>query len=195
MNPYDILHVDKNATDKEIKESFKNLAKKNHPDKKGDESEMQKINMAYSILKDPEKRKHFDEFGNDKFNNKQDKITKNIAELLNIIIENSPSDINYFLDELRKQTVSQKEKVKNELNSKIKKIEKIRNRIIKEGENKMVLYILDDNIRQLENSLKLLNTDIGQKLQAIDIVREYDFEIDDNEPFSFSMGFSGGLNL
>jgi len=65
---YEILEVDPNATEKEIKKQYKNLAKKYHPDtamddeeKKECEDRMRLINEAWSILKDDKKRKEFDE--------------------------------------------------------------------------------------------------------------------------------------
>jgi molecular chaperone DnaJ len=59
-NYYDILGVDKNATQEEIKKTFRELSKKHHPDKGGDEEMFKKINGAYSVLSDPDKRKEYD---------------------------------------------------------------------------------------------------------------------------------------
>ena len=44
MDPYSTLGVDRNASDKDIKTAFKNLAKKHHPDRGGDESKFKQIN-------------------------------------------------------------------------------------------------------------------------------------------------------
>ena len=62
MNLYDILEVEKDATNDDIIKAYKRLAKKYHPDKnKEDTNEIFKeINMAYEILKDNEKRKKYD---------------------------------------------------------------------------------------------------------------------------------------
>ncbi len=61
---YDILNVPKNADSEEIKKSFRNLAMKYHPDKnpnnKAAEEKFKKVNEAYSILSDPEKRRNYD---------------------------------------------------------------------------------------------------------------------------------------
>ncbi|MCD6471460.1 molecular chaperone DnaJ [bacterium] len=61
---YKILGVDKNASSQEIKEAFRKLAQKYHPDKPGGDAEkFKKINEAYQVLSDPEKRKMYDQYG------------------------------------------------------------------------------------------------------------------------------------
>ena len=63
-NLYEILGVNKNATNEEIKKAYKNLAKKYHPDSHLNETDndekFKKINEAYSILSNEEKRKQYD---------------------------------------------------------------------------------------------------------------------------------------
>ena len=53
---YDVLGVQKNASDAEIKKAFRNLAKENHPDSnrgdEGAETRFKEINEAYENLKD-----------------------------------------------------------------------------------------------------------------------------------------------
>ena len=61
---YEILGVSKNATQEEIKKSFRSLAHKYHPDKKtGDEKKFKELNEAYQVLSNPQKRKQYDQFG------------------------------------------------------------------------------------------------------------------------------------
>ena len=68
---YEILGVNKNSTDDEIKKAYKKLAKKWHPDlnedKKQAEEKMKEINEAYDVLKDPKKRAQYDQFGHAAF--------------------------------------------------------------------------------------------------------------------------------
>lgn len=64
---YEILGVSKNATDEEIKKAYRQLAIKYHPDKnKGNkeaEEKFKEATEAYEVLRDPQKRKLYDQFG------------------------------------------------------------------------------------------------------------------------------------
>lgn len=69
MNYYDILGVQKNATQDEIKKAFRKKAVEHHPDKGGDESKFKEISEAYETLSDESKRSNYDRFGKQEANN------------------------------------------------------------------------------------------------------------------------------
>ncbi|WP_276574522.1 DnaJ domain-containing protein [Spiroplasma poulsonii] len=63
---YDVLGVERNATDEKIKRAFRQLAKKYHPDvskEKDAEAKFKEVNEAYEVLSDPNKRRNYDQFG------------------------------------------------------------------------------------------------------------------------------------
>jgi molecular chaperone DnaJ len=64
---YDILGIQKNASDQEIKKAYRKLAQQYHPDKhKGDkeaEKKFKEANEAYEVLSDKQKRANYDRFG------------------------------------------------------------------------------------------------------------------------------------
>lgn len=67
---YDILGVPRNADEKEIKKAYRNLARKYHPDvckEPGAEEKFKRINEAYSVLSDPQKRAQYDHLGHDTY--------------------------------------------------------------------------------------------------------------------------------
>lgn len=66
LNPYEVLGLDKNANEKDIKSAYRQLSKKYHPDKNNDEGAHEKfieVGEAYEILIDETKRSNYDRFG------------------------------------------------------------------------------------------------------------------------------------
>ena len=63
---YEVLGVDKSADDKELKNAFRSLARKYHPDRSTEddaEDKFKEIQEAYAVLSDSEKRQMYDRFG------------------------------------------------------------------------------------------------------------------------------------
>lgn len=73
-NYYEVLGVNKNASDDEIKSAYRRMAKKYHPDlyagkseqeKKQAEDMFKKVNHAYQVLSDPQKKAAYDQYGSE----------------------------------------------------------------------------------------------------------------------------------
>jgi len=64
---YEILGIDKSASDADLKKAFRRLAMKHHPDRNPDDSETEKLfkeaKEAYEVLSNPNKRAAYDQFG------------------------------------------------------------------------------------------------------------------------------------
>jgi DnaJ-class molecular chaperone len=57
---YNILGLNKNASEDEIKQAFRTMAKTHHPDKGGNKEKFQEIQQAYDTLSDPQKKAEYD---------------------------------------------------------------------------------------------------------------------------------------
>lgn len=60
---YNVLGVDKGASQDEIKKAYRKLAHKHHPDKGGDEARFKEASEAYGTLSNKDKRAQYDQFG------------------------------------------------------------------------------------------------------------------------------------
>ena len=69
LDYYKILGIDKTATLKDVKSAYRKLARKYHPDLHPNDKDAKKnfqlINEAHEVLSDPEKRKKYDQYGED----------------------------------------------------------------------------------------------------------------------------------
>ena len=98
---YDTLHVSVNATLKQIRDSYRNLSRKYHPDKGGDKKIFQEISEAYQVLSDIESRRIYDL--SNKFTNNQYRTEKpnsnnssNSTDTNNLYSELSQDVFDYF---------------------------------------------------------------------------------------------------
>ncbi|CAO2820139.1 unnamed protein product [Amaranthus hypochondriacus] len=69
LDPYKVLGVDRDASQRDIKKAFHKLSLQYHPDKnksKGAQSKFEEINNAYEILSDEQKRKNYDLYGDER---------------------------------------------------------------------------------------------------------------------------------
>ena len=105
-NYYEILEVDKNASEEVIEKAYKTLAKKYHPDLQinNNQNKMQQINEAYEILSNDFKRREYDE---------KIKIQSVSIEEYNKIIQEN----NRLKQDLQKATSSNREINSNKIDS------------------------------------------------------------------------------
>ena len=90
---YDVLGVAPDADDAALKAAHRKLAKEHHPDKHGgDDTQFKVIQQAYDVLKDPDKRAHYDRTGEtdlqDPEAKKDREARKFAADLIEMAIDN-----------------------------------------------------------------------------------------------------------
>ena len=180
MNPYTILRVSPQATEEEIKISYRKLAQQNHPDKGGDAEMFKQINLAYSILSDPDRKKHFDATGQFNINpGLTEEALGNLSKVLNHFL----NQINPELEDLivcMKNDVNREKKFLNEQISlciaAITKLEKFLRKIKrkKEGENVLKAFV-QVQITAQENNIKSHNRNLEVCAKMLELLEDYEF--------------------
>lgn len=158
MNPYEVLGVARNASDEEIKNKYRTLARVHHPDKGGDKELFIRIKDAYDVLSDPYKRQTFDESGYT-FPEQllQNEVKELFKKMLSVILDNpKDSPLNLVLA-LRTETNKAIEQAKKDLNNVKDAIKKFRTvnrrlKLKKDGGDDILLLLLVERIRVLEEN-------------------------------------------
>jgi len=176
-NPYETLDVSKDASPAEIKRSYRQKAKAAHPDAGGKQADMADLAGAYAILSCPERRKAFDETGEDR---QRDAFTKamNLATQIAaaVLLKNEEIPPTEVIDgHLQKYTAEHGQK-KAELEEQIKQLERAAGRIKKRPENDFIGNFLEGQLRAVKRELEKAEEDFILQKQAIGYVRQYKFE-------------------
>ena len=187
QNYYEILEVNKNASPEIIEKAYKTLVKKYHPDLQQDENKnkyeekIKKINEAYDILSDPEKRKKYDL-------NLYDKMIKDSNRLFTKVDTNDMDIYQYvsskyldylyirnniYIEKLSKEELLYLSSTKELLDSNNEQfIEKTYKKVI--FENEYTMYG-PDNSKYLKKPNTLI---IGLRCKSIDLNNDSDDELD-----------------
>lgn len=173
MDLYETLGVKKGASKKETKAAFKAKAGVFHPDKKGGSTEkFQAIQKAYEILKDDEKRAHYERTGETGATQKPDFIAELFVALINSgefdgnIVENMKRQIDLKINELLKMS--------NKIERKLKKLEKAIGRLSFTGSGENLFEaILISSISDCNSKIVEADTLIGELRNARDEAAGY----------------------
>lgn len=196
---YETLGVPEDATPEQIKRAYRSRAASAHPDKKsGNEDEMVKINRAFDVLGDPDRRLLYDATGQDS----QRPIDEQVRGLLmqgfqqalgkgsNTILK----DVRWFVKEAEAKTVEGQREAKKA----IKELESRRKKIKSKGKENIFHMIVDKEIQGLKQNIAVMNE--GLKVVAAAFKTLDDYESDEKEPQPRGLGlgtsvygFTGGI--
>ena len=170
---YKTLEVEETATLEEIKASYRALSKENHPDKGGDQEKQTRINEAYTILSDPEKKAFYDEYGlSQEPISIEDAAIGQLEEVFKMLFTEELVEDNLFIlahngmERAIAETERNREELEREVDRMNRKLESIR---VLRGKIKPGMDIL-------RKAVHWKIRDIEIKISEIDI-KQYDFKI------------------
>ena len=183
---YAILGVRKNASLKSIKAAFKEKAKIHHPDHGGEEKAFTEILTAYRTLRDPEKRKIYDETGEieDSLNNDYAEMVKGLVMLFESALnsgigERANVDLIQAMQVALTRNIDETTEAEIQINKELKNLINLQERIKRksEGEN-LFTNILKGKINNKKKTLKSSRHKIkilsmaGKELEEYDCITE-----------------------
>ncbi len=158
MNLYKKLEVPPTASKKDIEKAYRKKAMKQHPDHGGDKEAFKELALAYNILKDPEKRDHYDRTG------ETDKPPPQKDTALRALIINafatSDRPIQFIYKQLNDQ-IKELDQKRSSLNGVKNDIERRLAKFLKKHTNELIQ-------ETLEASISDINTDVGSLTTALD---------------------------
>lgn len=182
--PYETLGVDKNASPSEIKKAMKEKAKNAHPDKGGSEEDMKEINKAYAILINPEKKKRYDETGEDDVKQSfESKFLSMINKLFLQTVENTDEEDVPYIDlvaDLPKKfndIAIQLEKQEKEFTKKLEKNKKVYERI-KNKESAVGIVMLHE-IESQEQTIQSIKKEKEFILECVEKSKEFEYKTEE----------------
>lgn len=176
---YTDLGVKRDATFEEIKAAHRTRVKKAHPDNQGNREEFEKIQHAYLVLKDPVKRKHYDEHGKEK-EPKTDAALDLIAHIFDMLLnKDNDSEINYInaikatLNNMIAESIGRRI-----INARtIRRFEKLKKRFHhKKQDTNFFIIALDTKIRDQKQAIDRADEVIENARKALRILKQYEYQ-------------------
>ena len=195
---YDILGVDKKASQDEIKREYRKLAFKHHPDNPENDGDFSNITNAYSILSNKIKRLDYDA---DPTLAVLDHSTIVRQRAIEIVSSAYLTIIDTFLDKIfeipiieqmslniEKRLLSVKENIAMHEKT-IKKLKRVKKRIHSTSDMNLLFNITHDRITEIECSIVKNRTDIEVLEESLKILKDYSFDTDVFSKFVSKYGF------
>lgn len=192
---YDILNIKKGATKKEIKDAFREKAKQNHPDKGGDENKMKEIVKAYTVLNDDNKRKRYDDTGQeDAEQDFESRFFATVNQIFMQIVDNKDVDTTDLIGEFKKvlkQTEKNLHDHKKQQKERITKLEKVKKRLKTKG-NSVILTVVEGHISTCQQSLADIDNEIDYCTKVMAVCDEYGYDFDKVQKYEFHVNYGTG---
>lgn len=198
MNPYEILSVSRFASIEQIRVAWRRASQKYHPDRAGGDAEMMtKVNQAFELLSDPERRAQYDRSG----------CTRSLAEiekravglvkdLFNVALQNeSEQDFVLVVHAHLREIEEGLKNTRIRLDRRLNKLRRSRARVVSKGESNLFQIIIDAEMNSIEENLEKLTSEDAVYHKAVDIIQDYSdvplvYNPNTDEPYWLALGRS-----
>lgn len=186
MTLYELLQIKKDATPKQIKRAYLDRCKENHPDTGGDEKVYKQVQEAYNILKDPEKRKGYDNGASvEKLSGNAPSIQEKMVAVLDKVLSDfgfvpEHTDLISKMEGVVNDKIQALRSFKEESQGDIKNLKETKKRI--KNSQTLEMY-LENRIEQVEYQIKDADRRIKEEEYLITVIRDIGYEYEpDPEP-------------
>ena len=172
-NLYETLGVNPDATPAELKVAYRALADRMHPDKGGDHEAFTEVTRAYRILKDPEKRKLYDETGMMEITPEEDRLRGVVFQaFMDALAKDAPNIVEgakRFLAETKANIQKQRDEGQRALDSLLARRDKV---TTKSAENAFHMLV-DQHVVQIKQKIATFDIDLDITEKAEKELKKY----------------------
>jgi DnaJ-class molecular chaperone len=184
MTHYETLGVGKNASAEEIKRAYREKMQKAHPDKNqgGNHEEAVAIQQAFEVLSDPERRKRYDETGDDSAVPSIDVAARGvIVGLFRMCMDKVPESVD-LIDLVRQQIAENHIHMRAEIvtaSIRIAQLRRRQQRIKYKGAEKNFLdEAIETEIAKVEAKRNVIELSMRAGDRAIELLDEFEYEVE-----------------
>lgn len=186
MSLYDDLGVPLDATAGQIRAAYRSLAQKLHPDKGGDHDEMQRVQNAYDVLGDPERRFQYDTEGTTgQVATAREKALAMVGGTLNQTLDTLADEVDVKdpIQEVRDQlheALREGEEVQKSLARRIQARNKALRRLLFTGSDDVLAVMVRSQIAGLTHKMDQVEDVRVTARDALDLLASYDYRVDES---------------
>lgn len=178
MNLYEVLGVEQDATDADIKRAYRKLAQKLHPDRDGgDAAKFTEVQAAYTILSDESERAEYDRTGTvaEDSLDYEASATQTLRNLFNLAISSGVNSVHqYCLSQLFGSLRMMREQRAQEQNLHAL-LTKYRNRVIRKNKGPNIFSeVLEERLLAVSQSIKGMDKGIKITEMAREMLNDYE---------------------
>lgn len=195
---YETLGVPRDATQEEIRQAYKRKAQRLHPDRNPSEQaeeEFRRVQHAYDVLGDPERRKRYDATGTTSTKNDiEDAAQAKLAEIFALAIRTATDDRD-LIEEVRRSVVHTKttmDRDVSKLRSEIKKLEKTRARVKRKDDGfNLFDHVAAEQIKRHNQKINEIVTNYEVADKILKMLDDYECDVQKRERLIPSVTFGG----